>query len=145
MSPSTVNDEQRCKDGKRLAKQLRTVSHRNLSNLPKKLTKKDLDTIQDAFLDCYKIYMEMRDQLPIPLMIDEKGTTVAQLEQYEERLQTYLNSQDSRIVKWVRAWLHLLQEFRWLIMINDGLDDLRKTDGKVFKTASAFKASLDSE
>ncbi len=145
MPPSTVNDEQRCKDGKRLARQLRTVSQRNLSNLPKKLTKKDLDTIQDAFLDCYKIYLEMRNQLPIPRMIDEKGTTVAQLEKSEEKLETYLNAQDGRIVKWVRAWLHLLQEVRWLITINDGLDDAQKTDGTIYKTAHEFAASLDCE
>ena len=64
MSPSIVDDKQRCKDGIRLAKQLRTVSHRTLSNLPKRLTKRDLATMQDDFLDCYKIYMEMRNQLP---------------------------------------------------------------------------------
>ena len=102
MLPLTVTDEQRCKDGQRLAKQLRTVSRRNLSNLPKKLTKKDLDTIQDAFLDCYKIYLGMRNRMPIPRMIDEKGTIVVS----NTKLQTYLVSHD-RIVKWVRAWLHL--------------------------------------
>ena len=145
MLPSTVTDEQRCKEGQRLAKQLRTVSRRNLSNLPKKLTKKDLDTIQDAFLDCYKIYLGMRNRMPIPRMIDEKGTIVDQLEQYEKKLQTYLVSHDPRIVKWVRAWLHLLQEVRWLIMINDGLDDIQNTDGTVYTTVQEFAASLDHE
>ena len=142
MSPSTVDDEQRCKDGIRLTKQLRTVSQRNLSNLPKRLTKRDLDTMQDDFLDCYKIYMEMRNRLPLPRMIDEKGTTVAQLEQHEERLQTYLDSQDGRIVKWVRAWLHLLQEFRWLIMINDGLSDREQTNGPIHRNGRDVVASL---
>ncbi len=99
--------------------------------------------MQDDFLDCYKIYMEMRNRLPLPRMIDEKGTTVAQLEQHEERLQTHLDSQDGRIVKWVRAWLHLLQEFRWLIMINDGLSDREQTNGPIHRNGRDVVASLD--
>lgn len=146
MSSLIIDEEARCKKGQRLAKQLREVSRRNLSNLPaERLTKKHLHTIQEAFLDCYGIYIKMQEELPVPRVIDESGTIVDQLEKYEQRLQHYLNSKDDQIVRWTRAWLDLLQKFRWLIMINDGLSDIEQTDGPLFQSGRDLVASLDYE
>ena len=146
MTPVPVNEKQQSKKGRQLAKQI----HADLRKLPNlsvaKLSKKDADKFIDTFLDCYQLYREVQELLPIPGMFDdEKGTLLAVLEDSEKLLQPFLKSKNARIAKLTPIWLDLLQQFRWLIMINDGVAEMRNTDDKIYKSASEFMASLDHE
>ena len=146
MTPVTVNQKRQIKQGLQLARQIQ-ADLRKLPNLSsEKLGKKDEDTFIDTFLDCYQLYRKVQQSLPMPSMLDdENGTILTILEDSEKLLQQWKKSKNVRIAKLAPIWLDLIQQFRWLIMINDGVADMRKTDDKIYKSAGAFMASLDHE
>ena len=146
MTPVTVNQKRQSKQGLQLARQIQ-ADLRKLPNLSsEKLGKKDEDTFIDTFLDCYQLYRKVQQSLPMPSMLDdENGTILTILEDAEKLLQQCKKSKNVRIARLTPIWLDLIQQFRWLIMINDGVADMRKTDDKIYKSAGAFMASLDHE
>ena len=146
MTPVTVNQKRQSKQGLQLARQIQ-ADLRKLPNLSiEKLGKKDEDTFIDTFLDCYQLYRKVQKALPMPSMLDdENGSILTILEDAEKLLQQCKKSKNVRIARLTPIWLDLIQQFRWLIMINDGVADMRKTDDKIYKSAGAFMASLDHE
>ena len=141
MSPLTVDKRQD------FAEQIRAVNRRVASNLrdKKKLTKKDLDSIKNLFLDYYEIYMHVKRSVTRPEILDESGIIVSAFEEYERHFRSYLQSNNDKVVEWSLNWIDLLQEFRWLILINDGLVDKPNADDKVSTDVDEFMASLDKE
>jgi len=141
MSPLTVDKRQD------FVEQIRAVNRRVASNLrdKKKLTKKDLDSIKNLFLDYYEIYMHVKRSVTRPEILDESGIIVSTFEEYERHFRSYLQSNNDKVVEWSLNWIDLLQEFRWLILINDGLADKPNADDKVSTDVDEFMASLDKE
>ena len=146
MTPVTVNEKHQGKKGQQLARQI-NADLRKLPNMPvEKLRKKDVDTFFDIFLEYYTLYRKVQELVPSSRMLDdENGTILSALENSETRLRPFLESNDVRIAKLTPAWLDLIQQFRWLIMINDGVAEMRKTDDKIYTSGSSFMASLDHE
>ena len=133
--------------GQTFAEQIRAANHRVQSNFStkKRLTKKDLDAIKNCFLDYYEIYMHAKRSVPKPELLDESGLLVEILEDCEQRFWSALTSHDTQIVEWSLNWIEVLQELRWLIMINDGLVDKPNADDKIYTNVDELMASLDKE
>ncbi|MCY4131330.1 MAG: hypothetical protein OXF39_01640 [Nitrospira sp.] len=129
------------------AEQIRAANHRVQSNFStkKRLTKKDLDAIKTCFLDYYEIYMLAKRSVPKPELLDESGLLVEILEDCEQRFQSALTSHDTQVVEWSLNWIEVLQELRWLIMINDGLVDKPNADNQIYTNVDELMASLDKE
>ena len=144
MSPLPTTDEQRCKDGQRLGRQILTVSQRRVSPFPKKLTQKDAAIIIDEILDWLDILQELRTTCSTPrVMIDTEGTIVTRLESDEQQLKPYLTMNNPQLVRLVRSWLYILQEVRWFILINDGLVDSQNAGSTIYRTAKEVATELD--
>ncbi len=129
------------------AEQIHAANHRVQSNFStrKRLTKKDLDAIKNCFLDYYEIYMHAKRSVPKPELLDESGLLVEILENCEQRFRTALTSHDTQIVEWSLNWIEILQELRWLIMINDGLVDKPNAEAQIYTNVDELMASLDKE
>ena len=146
MAPATTSESRQSRKGQQLAKQI----HADLGLLPslsyRKLSKKEEDKFIDTFLDSYQIFLKVQKALPMSGMFDdENGTLITLIEDSERLLRDFLKSKNTRVVRITPIWLDLLQQLRWSIMIHDGVAEMRKTDGKVYKSASDFMASLDHE
>ena len=104
------------------------------------------DEAYDKFLDGYEVYAEIRDKLPFPFQLDSDGTAVADLERVEKdlRKQFQILEKDhkthKRLVRLYQASIDLMQNIRWLVMVNDGL--LEDGGSDRHKTADSFMASM---
>lgn len=146
MAPATMSEKRQSRKGQQLAKKI----HADLGLLPnllvRKLSKKEEDKFIDIFLDSYQIYQKVQKALPMSGMFDdENGTLIALIEDSERLLRDFLKSKNTRVARITPIWLDLLQQLRWSIMIHDGAAEMRKTDGKIYKNANDFMASLDHE
>ena len=104
------------------------------------------DRVWNKILDCYEVFAKLRDNAPLPFVIDPDGTAVAELEiaenllrQAVDKLPSHLEERE-KIVRITQAAIDILQNLRWLILINDGFAEDGGTT--IYKDGESFMASM---
>lgn len=104
------------------------------------------DEAWDKILDGYEVYAEIRDKLPFPFQIDSDGTAIAELETAEGALRKQFRilqrnqKSNQRLIRLYQVSIDLMQNIRWLVMINDGL--LEDGGSDKHKDGESFMASM---
>lgn len=106
----------------------------------------DYDEVWNKILDCYELSATIRDAVPFPFLIDPDGIAISELEKAENLLRKYFDKLEmghnasERNKKVIQALIDILQNLRWLVMINDGLAD--KPGEKIYKDGKSLMASI---
>lgn len=132
---------------------LRSAIHVAISAFPRPSTAKpledvevDYDKVWNKILDCYELSATIRDALPFPFLIDPDGIAVSELEKAEGLLRKSYDKfvmdkiSGERPKRVMLAFIDILQNLRWLVMINDGLVD--KSGEKIYKDGKSLMASI---
>ena len=103
------------------------------------------DKVWNKLLDCVLLSANIRDNYPLPFVLDPDGSTVDELEKAEMLLRDYTGIYLSRgdhlteVVKVAEAAIGIFRDLRWEIMINDGT--VEKGTGE-YNDARSFMASM---
>ena len=103
------------------------------------------DKVWNKLLDCVLLSANIRENYPLPFVLDPDESTVYELEKAEMLLRDYIGLYSSRGdhltegLKVAEAAIGIFRDLRWEIMINDGT--VEKGTGE-YNDARSFMASM---